>query len=316
MTKDNKVLKATAAKMLVAHRPVIFTVACVLLGVTAAGFIKNEYFTFPEPVKWCALSLFIIALMFFAASFICERAKDISARINILFERKPVLGKIAEDYSFRTVVIARASLMGNAALAVFKGVMGAVNSSYWLATLSIYYIVLCLAKYMLLRGERLIKRCKDYRQKQILEWRCYARTGITVIFMQIVLNSLLYLMTMYKTGFVYEGRLVFVVVIYDIICFCTAISFMIRLKKRQSPVIISLRTVSLASSLVSLMSLQTAVLSMVLRGEAAETKRMIITITGAAVSVVLAGLGLYMIIKGKKKINALLRSVNKDALVH
>lgn len=102
-------------------------------------------------------------------------------------------------------------------------------------------------------------------------------------------------------GFSYNEIIVIAIAAYDFCCLTSAILYMIRKKKSHYPIVNSLKSISFASSLVAMLSLQTAMFSSFGAGENSIFKTLMNILTGTAVCVILIVFGIMMIVKSNKK---------------
>ena len=108
-----------------------------------------------------------------------------------------------------------------------------------------------------------------------------------------------------EQGFAYGGYWIYVVALYDFYCLTAALVFLIRSRKRHAPVVRALRYVSLAVSLVSMLSLQTAMFASFGQDTPSEMRRQMNLLTGTAVCVLLVVLGLVMMVTAGRKLRQL-----------
>ena len=111
-------------------------------------------------------------------------------------------------------------------------------------------------------------------------------------------------MMMYQNkGFTYAGMLIYVMAAYSFYHITVAIVDFVKYRKHKSPVMNSIKMIKLAAALVSMLSLETAMLSSFGAEMDALEKRIFIAATGAGICVIVLGLSSYMIVKSTNEIN-------------
>lgn len=224
----------------------------------------------------------------------CTRIfKILSLEFNKLVNNNRYVNQYVHDIAFRTKISLYQSFTINFIYAAFKFATGIYYKSIWLISLSIYYVLLASMRLSLLRHARK----EELGDNLVLEYRKYRKCGIILLFLDIVLTGLIVLIVHQDNGFVYPGYFIYVMAIYT---FCATISAIINLQKYRkegSPVISASKVINLMVALISMLSLEVAMLAQFGGTENVELKKGIISITGAAVCVVNSIMAVYMIVK-------------------
>ena len=103
-------------------------------------------------------------------------------------------------------------------------------------------------------------------------------------------------------GFRYHGYLIFVVALYDFYCLTTSIVYLLKNRKAHSPAIMAIKYISLATSLVSMLSLQTAMFASFGEEMPLEEQQLMNLMTGTAVCGILVVLGIAMVMVANKRL--------------
>lgn len=213
--------------------------------------------------------------------------------------------RLTQDFSYRTKITASISLIFNILLTASKLFTGWYYSSAWLMVLSGYYIILCLSKFLLLRYDRKQTKLKNKTAVIIHEWKAYRLCGIMFLVLTTFLQGVVIMIVRDGMGFSYHEIIVISMAAYDFYCLISAAVYMIKQRKKHSPIVNSLKSVSFAASLVAMLSLQTAMFSAFGAGETAFFKPLMNILTGTAVCIFLIVLGILMIAKSNKELTAL-----------
>lgn len=216
--------------------------------------------------------------------------------------RNRFTAKLTQDYTYRTMVISSLSLVFNIILSTSKILAGWFYSSTWLMVLAGYYLILCVSKTLLLRYGRKLTFMTDKKEVLIHEWKAYRLCGIMLFVMTAFLQGVVIMIVRDGTGFSYHEIIVITIAAYDFYCLGNAIYYMIAKRKNHSPIVNSLKRISLAASLVSILSLQTAMFSSFGGADDSGFKTLMNILTGTFVCVFLIVLGVLSIRKANQEL--------------
>lgn len=174
----------------------------------------------------------------------------------------------------------------NGLLGGFKLTVGVWLSSWWELTLGCYYMVLALARFLLLR---------DWRPGSdlALEQEKHRRCG-RLLLLDVPLAGMAALVVINGEGRSYPGYLIYATAFYTFYYVISALAAQVRCRRYKSPVLSAAKTLSLANALVSLLSLQTAMFAAFGGGE--EFQRWMNALTGVGVCAAIALLGMWMLL--------------------
>jgi len=220
-------------------------------------------------------------------------------------EKNKFTAKLTRDFSYRTMMLTFGSLVFNVLLTTSKMIAGWYYASTWLMVLSGYYIILCLSKFLLLRYRRKQTKLTDENLKMIHEWKAYRFCGIMLLALTVFLQGVVILIVRDGMGFSYNEIVVIAMAAYDFYCFTGAVIYMVKKRKNHSPIVNSLKSISFASSLVAMLSLQTAMFSSFGTGNSELFRLLMNIFTGTAVCAFLIILGVLMILKANKEMKPL-----------
>lgn len=259
----------------------------------------------PEPVQYAVyagaavfLSLAVWALVLFVRRKSPLRAAADAAH------RHPLLSRLYDDHAFRILWTGYGSLAVNALLALSKLAAGWWLSSRWLMVLAGYYLALCLTRAAVLHASRAAAKPDDPAARLRSGWRSYRLCGALLVVLSLSMLGVAILIVREGRGFSYDGYWIFAVALYDFYCLISALVFLIRFHRRRSPELLAIKQISFAASLVSMLSLQTAMLAAFDTSTPAARSRMNL-VTGSAVCGLLALLGILMVLHAGRKLKKL-----------
>ncbi|MEE0801555.1 MAG: hypothetical protein U0L91_09790 [Gemmiger sp.] len=259
--------------------------------------------TVPAPILY---SIYVLAAIFLFAAIwavvlLFKNDSPFQAASGIA-HRHILLSKLLDDDTFRIVSVGYGSLVFNSVLAASKIVAGWWFSSKWLMVLAGYYLVLCVTKFLILRNAR-AETAQFHGQSQFIkEWKAYRLCGGLLVVLSFALQGVAIMIVKEGNGFRYHGYLIFVVALYDFYCLITSVVYLVRKRKVHSPAIMAIKYISLATSLVSMLSLQTAMFASFDQEMTLENQQLMNLLTGTAVCGILAVLGVAMVMVANKRL--------------
>lgn len=214
----------------------------------------------------------------------------------------PVGGRLMTDMPFRTHVTLYCSLGINLLYVAMNLFSGIWYRSVWFMTLAAYYIILVVMRFLLVRFVNRIGIGKN----QYLELQRSRLCAIILLTLNLALSGVVILVIRQNKGFEYAGFLIYVMAAYTFYITVNAIVNIVRYHKYHSPVMSTAKVINLAAALVSMLSLETAMLSQFSSAENSPYfDQIMIGATGAGVSIIVLTISVYMIMKSTKAINSM-----------
>lgn len=173
----------------------------------------------------------------------------------------PLLVRWRGDDAFRVAVGLAVSLVINLGYAVLRVVSAVRYASFWDGALGIYYILLCAVRVYLIR--RIPRDGAGDRRRELRTCRwagCYllaVNLALVWISVQIVRDG---------RGYDYPGTLIYAVAAHAFYSLALAVANGVRYRSLRGPVLTAAKAVSLTTALVSIFSLETAMLAQFRRG--------------------------------------------------
>lgn len=215
--------------------------------------------------------------------------------------------KMTQDYAYRTITFASVSLCFNVIFTLSKMLMGWYYSSNWLMVLSGYYIILCISRFLLVRYGKKQEMLTDETEVLLHEWKAYRSCGFMLLVMTIFLQGVVIMIVKDGMGFAYDEIVVIAIAAYDFYCLANAVIYMIVKRKNRSPLVNSIKSISFASSLVAMLSLQTAMFASFGGGSSGESERLMNILTGTGVCTLMIILGLLMMVRAGRELKRIHR---------
>ena len=212
-----------------------------------------------------------------------------------------------DDTRLRVNVSLYGTLIYNTAYALLQLGMGFWHHTFWFYSLAGYYISLAVMRFFLVRHTRRHRS----GEKMLEELVKYRACGIVFLVMNLALALIIFFMVYWNRTFKHHEITTIALAAYTFTSLTFAIVNTVKYRKYNSPVYSASKAISLASACVSMLTLESTMLTtfgeetMSLTG-----RRILLGISGGAISSFIIAMAIYMIVKGTKKIK-LLRAVKE-----
>lgn len=209
------------------------------------------------------------------------------------------------DIDFKTHVTLYFSLAINAANVPLNIIYGLVYNTNWFFVLAFYYATLTAMRCSL----ALFTKKNALGKNKLGEWRRARVCASVLTLINLSLSGVVLMMMYQNKGFTYAGILIYIMAAYTFYHLTSAIIDIFRYRKYNSPIVDSVKSVKLAAALISLLSLETAMLTAFGANMPIEEKRIFIAATGVGICFVVVGISSYMIVRSTKEINKIKENI-------
>lgn len=209
----------------------------------------------------------------------------------------PLVGRYLNEDTFRAEAALYQGFFISLLYAGIKMISGILYRSVWFITLAVYYILLAVMRFVLLhyvRGEE---------KNQSGEWRRYRLCGIILLFMNCALAGIVILAVCQNNGFAYPGVLIYAMAMYAFYAVGMAVRNVVKFRRYKSPVLSAAKAIGLTAALVSILSLETAMLTQFGAADDPVFRQVMTASTGAGVSLIVLGMAAFMIIRSTRQLN-------------
>jgi hypothetical protein len=206
------------------------------------------------------------------------------------------------DVEYKIKMLLYGSLGINLIYVAINAISAIVYKTYWFGIFAIYYGIIAIMRFLLVRYVRKNPIGGNYLG-ELKRARLCAGILLTV---NLALSGAVLMMVYLDRGFQYQGILIYVIAMYTFYITTTAIIDMVKYRKYKSPVMSITKVIKMASALFSMLFLETAMFAQFGADTSQEVKRIMIMATGAAISVIVISMVVYMIVKTTKEIKQLL----------
>lgn len=291
----------------IANRILFPHLALVIVSVPVTVVLLIHTFLYEEETSLLAYASYLISA--YSLVIVCARLiKMPKAGFRNALHRNQYIHRYLTDVPFKTHVSLYLSLGLNLLFAAMNLFFGAYYGSVWYGTLAVYYILLAVMRFLLLRHVD----WKKIGKKPALELRQYRLCGVILMPMTIALLGVVALVVLDNEGFNYAGYLIYVVAIYAFYNVVSAARDLIVYNRYKSPVMSAAKAIKLAAALTSMLSLETAMLAQ-FGGESSQLFRQLMTgLTGSGVCLIVLVMAGVMIVKSTRELKKL-RSSETEA---
>lgn len=300
--------------------PVLIIVLSTLIGFPAV-IISLVFLSKTNPISYVSYVLSAYALTILCTNF--TRAKRHFSELIHGDELKAIVSfrRFMNHYKYTSMYLnerefrARISLYSGLAInmfyAVFKCATGAMFHSAWLWANGIYYVILGAIRFALLKNIHITDKKEHPPERKIHEYKSARLCGIMMFLLNIAMTGMTVQMIWQNRGYKYNGYVIYISAMYAFYCFINAVVSVIKFAKVNNPILSSAKILSLASALMSMFTLQTAMFS-AFDTSGAAYQRMMNTITGGFVCTIVMAMAFFMIVWSNKNLKSLERSIKNE----
>lgn len=212
-------------------------------------------------------------------------------QIKEFIQSKSEAWKYLTDTQLKAVASLGCSLAVNILYATREIICGIYYRSFWFTTLGCYYILLSVVRFLLL---------KETQKENQEGWKKYRICGVSLLLMNLILSGIVVLAVIDGQGSHYASYLIYAVALYTFCKITVSIKNMVQYRKVHNPILSASKAISFASSVVSMLSLEIA---MVLQfGENPSFFELMTILTGAGAFAAISVTAIYMIITANKNL--------------
>ena len=235
----------------------------------------------------------------YSLTVVCVNIVPVVKKAKQWLFRNSYISRFFEDIPFRLRIILYLSMGINLLYAGVNAFSGIYYRSPWFGSLAAYYIFLSVMRFLLVR----YTHKQGFGENKAAEWRRYRICGVILTMMNVALAGVVILVIHQNRGFEYAGSLIYVMALYAFYITITGVMNVVRYRKYNSPVMSAARVVSLVAALVSMLSLETAMLTQFDSGDNPPLFRQaMVGFTGGGVCAIVVVMGIYMIVRSTKQL--------------
>ena len=208
-----------------------------------------------------------------------------------------------DDTNLRMNVSLYGSLIWNTAYAVFQLGLGFWHHTFWFYSLAGYYISLAVMRFFLVGHTSKHKPGEKMREELVK----YRSCGIVFLLMNLALSLMVFFMVYWNRTFNHHEITTIAMAAYTFGSLTMAIMNVVKYRKYNSPVYSASKAIGLAAACVSMLTLESTMLTTFNDGSMPlATRRIMLGVSGGIISAFIIGMAIYMIVQSSKKIKLLM----------
>lgn len=285
--------KSVLKKVLFPHDALII----FLVIVSTAALVYS--FAFKDANQIVAyVSYFVSA---YALTIVVLRMPPIIRNIKSKLYENKYSNRYLTDRELRARISLYTGFAINVLYAVFKFCTGIYFRSVWLGAIAVYYIILSIMRLGLVKKDRRREEYEDSKEQRLEGIKSYRTCGKLTFLLNIAVTGFVIQMIWQNKSYSYPGLLIYVSAAYTFYCVTIAIINMAKYRKMEHPVLSAAKMLSFSCALISLLALQTAMLTQFGAGQA-NFARLMNSLTGGAVCLMIFGMAVYMVRRANREI--------------
>ena len=238
-------------------------------------------------------------LAFYVLVVICFRIPQMILYFKKVKHENKLLKRYFSDVQFRINISLYGSLIWNIAFAIFQLGLGFYHKSFWFYSIFAYYVILGIMRFFLVNHTR---KYKANEQAEI-EIKKSILCGWLLIVMNLALAVIVFFLVYLNKTFYHHMITTIAMAAYTFFTFTFAIVNLVKYRKYKSPIYSSAKTISLIAGSVSMLTLETTMLTTFGTGESQLLGQILIPLTSILVIGFSITMAIILIVSGNKKLN-------------
>lgn len=229
--------------------------------------------------------------------------KDIRSNSKLIkkAEASRIGQKLLTDAGFRKSFGIYQGLTANLLYMLFRVFTAIRYASVWFISIAAYYLFLSLLKAYIILCFRKAEKKSD---RLVYEYTCFGRLGIFLFFLNVPMGGMILQMIVKNSGYSYPGVIIYASAAYTFYMFVISVINLFKARRSDSPVLTSARVLNFVAAMMSLLGLQTAMISQFSQNDD-RYRLMMNSITGTFVFTSVTAIAIFMIVYSVRKRNRL-----------
>lgn len=241
---------------------ILLYIAMIASAALALVNVALECFPFLVGILFYVIAaLTLFPGIYYLVKDVIKLVKKITGFVDEKVEENPYTSKVVKDQRLKTVVGSFPETATSVLYAVYNGYLGIRYGSPWLGTMSAYYIILAIMRLGAIRQNQKIAKITDEKLRMKTEDSIYRRNSQLFMGLAIVLAGVVILLVHSIGGETHGEYTIFVVALFTFYKVIKALISMAQDRKNDSPLITIILKVNYIDSLVSILMLQTSLLT-------------------------------------------------------
>lgn len=276
--------------------PVWLLVILVLLSAAALVFVfvKGMETSIPACIIYALAFYTLCVTILFFAMVLPGQYNTIKQKIY----NHPLGNRYMTDKVFRTRISLYASLTVSLLYVGINLWSWSISRSWWFVVLAAYYAIMAVMRFLLIR----YVRSNRVGVSILKEWKRSRLCACILLLLNLSLSGAVLMIVYQNRGYDYPGILIYVMALYTFYSTIHAIVDIVKYRALGSPVMSTVKIVSLSAALVSMLNLETAMFAQFGADMAQQDQNLMIILTGAGISAPVVTLSVILIVNATKEI--------------
>ena len=276
--------------------PVWLLVILVLLSAAALVFVfvKGMQTSIPACIIYALAFYTLCVTILFFAMVLPGQYNTIKQKIY----NHPLGNRYMTDKVFRTRISLYASLTVSLLYVGINLWSWSISRSWWFVVLAAYYAIMAVMRFLLIR----YVRSNRVGVSILKEWKRSRLCACILLLLNLSLSGAVLMIVYQNRGYDYPGILIYVMALYTFYSTIHAIVDIVKYRALGSPVMSTVKIVSLSAALVSMLNLETAMFAQFGADMAQQDQNLMIILTGAGISATVVTLSVILIVNATKEI--------------
>lgn len=278
-------IKKTLKQVIYPHGFIIFA----LFNISLIGLVL----IFMYGMEMHPIAYVMYLLSFYTLIIVCARIPGIVKWWKRKLHENKYTDRYLTDKDLRMRISMYRGLLINFIFATFKIVLGFVYDSSWFFAMAGYNVILSLMRFLLVRQSQ--KKGIDEYQMRMNGLQSYRVCGWLMMVLNVAVSVIMFMVIVQKQIIRYNMIVTIGLAAFTFYCFTKAIINMVKYRMRNNPIYAAVKRIDMVKAIVSVFTLQVAMLTTFQgQGEALNVGLMN-TLTGIAVTVAINTIGALMI---------------------
>ncbi|MBQ8518478.1 MAG: hypothetical protein IJ455_02585 [Agathobacter sp.] len=282
--------KKVGLSLLFPHTFIVF----LLFNLTVVGLI----YIFVNHLEENLLAILFYVVAFYTLVVVCARIPEIVKGVKSGLYANKYSYTYLTDKDLRMRISMYRGLLINFCFATFKIILGFIYNSNWLFAMAGYNVILSLMRFVVIFRSQ--KKGLSETEEHRRGLQSYQVCGWLVMLLNIAVSVIMFMVIVQKQTIEYHMIVTIGLAAFTFYCFTMAVINMVKYRERTNPVYAAVKRIDMVKAIVSIFTLQVAMLtSFGGQGEAVDVGLMN-TMTGLAVTIAINTIGAMMIAGVKK----------------
>jgi len=246
-----------------------------------------------EPIAYVAYTV-----SFYALVVVCARIPAIVKGCKEALYKNRYLHRFLTEKELRVWFFAYMGLIVNVCFAVFKVIVGYIYDSSWLYAMAGYHTLSSLMTFIIVYRDKKGKDAEEHT-RLIRGLHSYEMCGWLMILMNTAISVIVFMVIFRKQTISYPGIMIYAIAAYSFYCLIMALINLVKYRRKNNPAFSAIKRIGLAKALVSIFTLQVAMLTQFGDGNEVLTRLMNLA-TGSAVCASIMALAVFMLLGVRK----------------